>query len=214
MDQQTFDKIRQMVTRYTEKVAEIRADQNLSDLGRRNAIVAEYTKARTEVDRLRGDDVAADYARQKALKQRLFGLSGSASSSDVISFRDAQDRVEKVKSAQELGDLMERASSVGDRSLLQAGFGLAYERSSRLGSGGGWDAIVGEYVEQFPSAAGDLAEYRALTNSTSMTNAFAQKMQTTVPVPPEYRDRRVLSDEKPSRPAPLSGVRLEWDGRP
>jgi hypothetical protein len=197
VDETTLDRITRLITDFNAQVAKIRADKHLSDLGRHDKIVALTDKTRDEATRLRGDADAKAGARRKALQQRLFGLSPHASSSDVISYRDAQDRVERVKDPEELGNLMERAATIGDRSLLKAGFAKAFERSRNALNGGKWEGLVSEYVNDFPEVADDVSEYQQLTSSRALTAEFAERMATSVPTPPEYHDRSVLSDETP-----------------
>lgn len=197
MDDQTLERITSKIADFNTQLAKIRADKHLSDLGRRERIVALTDATRAEAARLRGDADAKAGAQRKALERRIFGLSPAASSSDVISFRDAQDRVERVKSAEELASLMERAATTGDRALLRAGFAKAFERSRNALSGGQWEGLVSEYVNDHPEVADDVREYEQLSSSRALTAEFAERMATSVPTPPEYHDRSVLSDEQP-----------------
>jgi hypothetical protein len=74
-----------------------------------------------------------------------------------------------------------------------------------MARGGHWASIVDTYVEEQPSVANELAEYRQLS-SGSAKDALAAHMATSVPRPPELNDRRVLSDETP--PQFQGGVRM------
>lgn len=201
MDDDTLKRITNRITDYNAKLEGIREDRDLSDHGRRKKIVELYDKTVAERDRLVGDDGTRTASRRQALHQRLFGVGAAAGASEVISYRDAQDRVEGVKNAEDLGNLMERAASIGDTSLLKAGFAVAFERSRNSVNGGGYEGIVGEYVEQFPDVGEDVQEYQALTSSRALTATLAERMATSVPRPPEYDDRTPLSDEQPKESA-------------
>lgn len=213
MDDKTRDRIMRTIADFNAQVSQIRSDKHLSDLGRRTKIVALTDKTRDEVTRLRGDADAKAGAQRKALQTRLFGLSPHASATDVISFRDAQDRVERVKSAEELGSLMERAATTGDQALLRAGFAKAFERSRNALNGGMWEGIVSEYVSDHPEVADDVGEYEQLTSSRALTAEFAERMATSVPTPPEYHDRRALSDEQPKQ-TPSEAMRAMLSAAP
>jgi hypothetical protein len=77
------------------------------------------------------------------------------------------------------------------------GFAKAFERSRNALNGGKWEGLVSEYVNDFPEVADDVSEYQQLTSSRALTAEFAERMATSVPTPPEYHDRSVLSDETP-----------------
>jgi len=195
VDDTTRDNIRQHIDTYNKTLATVRADKNLSELGRRNAVKAAYEDAQAKVRALRAKVDADQATRRHNLERRLFGLDPLAGPSDVISFRDAQDRVSRAKSADELGELMEQAHASGDKTLLKAAFAMANRRSRGALGADDWAGLVEEYVAEHPSAAGDLAEYRAMNSTDSLTVSFAERLATSVSRPAELQDRRVLAEQ-------------------
>jgi hypothetical protein len=184
VDEQAREKAAAAVAAYNGRVKAIRADDGLSDMGKRSALEAEFEKAKATTAKLRGDAEKSAERRQQALRRELFGLSYGSSDTAVVSLRDAQDRVTQAKSPEELGELMERAAVTGDESLLRAGFARAWQQGRNpLGSAAKWNGLVDEYAQQRPSVKGQLQELEQLISSAGQTAEFAERMETT-PVPP------------------------------
>ena len=195
LDQQTRETLAGKVTAFNTKLKAIREDETLSDLGKRRAIESLYNDTKGNVDGLRGKAESSAYSRRKTLENRLFGIAPGATASDVIAYRDAQDRVARVSDPQKLGELMERASSIGDKTLLKAAFHHAYTRSHDLVSSDLWGAIVAEYVDQNPGDGDALQEYGDMTSSVGLTANLTEHMTTSITKPAELRQpSAVVSD--------------------
>ncbi len=188
MDQQAREKAAAAVAAYNARVKAIRADDGLSDKGRRAALEVEFNKAKTTTAKLRGESEKSAETRQQALRRELFGLPYGATDSAVISARDAADRVAQARTPDELGALMDQAATSGDQALLRAGFAKAYTQTrNQLGPDSKWGGLVDEYIRQIPSVKAPLEELMDLSSSASMTSRMAERMETQPVPPPELR---------------------------
>ena len=79
-----------------KETAAIRADKTLSAEGKRLAIAKKTAWAQDQINAVRERVAAADSEARTRLRRSLFGLPPNASPSDVISFRDAQDRAARL----------------------------------------------------------------------------------------------------------------------
>lgn len=189
-----------LVSQYNADVRATREDLTLSPLGRYRRLESLYTSARDRVARLRGDLDQGSNGDRRELERRLFGLPRGADASDVVSFRDATDRVAQVKGADALGELMERASTSGDEMLLRAGFARAWQESTNPLGSDQWAGLVDEYAAQYPAVVRDLDALRTLTTTRGATRAFMERMGMTVTKPQELnRPEAAYSDQTPSR---------------
>jgi hypothetical protein len=113
---------------YRARVESIRSDATLSALGKRRQLERLYGETKPAVDALRQRTGCEEHTSRQELERRLFGLPRGASSADVISFRDATDRVAAIRRPEELAELMERAATSGDDMLLRAAAGHAWQQ--------------------------------------------------------------------------------------
>ena len=195
MDTNARKRCQDEVQRYTAKLAQIRADKTLSDLGRRQAIANAYDQTMTAVSKVKTEQAKAREAQRNNLARRLFGLSPAASTAEVVAHRDAADRVAKVQTPEALGELMQTAHDSGDRQLLKAAAAHAFARSSSVG-GQHYGLLVDEYAEQTATGP-DLEQYRAILSTASAQATLVESLQTTPPRPAELSDRSVPSDVQP-----------------
>jgi hypothetical protein len=171
------ERIKHRVGTYRERLAEIRADKALSPLGKRRAIEALYQETKAEVDPLRAEMAQRETMTARELERRLFGLEGSADPSAVIAYRDAMDRVSAVRRPEELGELMERAASTGDSSLLRAAAAHAWRQSRNPLASDSWGGLVDEYVQQTPGTERDYQAFQEANTPLGPTRALAEKME-------------------------------------
>ncbi|MFI5495291.1 hypothetical protein [Actinoplanes sp. NPDC051859] len=189
------DEIVQHATAYRAQVAQIRGDQTLSPLGKRRALEAAYGQVQPVVAELKKQLGRSEHVGRQELERSLFGLPANASAADVVSFRDAADRVAKAKRPEELGELMVRAAAAGDDMLLRAAAGRAWERSREPLASDGWGLLVAEYGAQNPNAGGELEKLAAVSGSRSATERFADRLAMDVARPKElYEPESALSD--------------------
>lgn len=172
------------VSAYNQQVREIREDPRLSEQGRREALQQAYETAHGTVTKMQADDAQKTETTATELRRALFGLDSNTA---TLAYRDAQDRVSKVRTPEALGDLMDQADASGDDTLLRAGFAVAYERSTNPLGSDGWDNIVAEYVRTRPKAAANLTALRAATNRHGRTAEMVRRMETSVSKPRELR---------------------------
>lgn len=105
--------------RNADLAAGLNNDQNLSLQGRQAQAAESLTSARNEMTALQAEEDQLIAAEIKSLTQSLAG-SASGTSSDVINFRDAQDRAARLADAREARDAMARALTLDDQVLAQA----------------------------------------------------------------------------------------------
>jgi hypothetical protein len=198
--EQTKRQIMDRVSAYNKAVVETREDLTLSPLGRRRRLEQLYTAARDEVDRLRGTLDRDSHGDRRDLERRLFGLPRGADAADVVSFRDATDRVAQVRRPEDLGELMERAAGTGDDMLLRAGFARAWQESRKPLTSDTWSGLVAEYADQNPGVRSDLEALERLTSGRGATAGFMERMAMSVARPRELdKDEATLSDQAPAR---------------
>jgi hypothetical protein len=197
---QTKQQIIDLVARYNADVKATREDLTLSPLGRRRALQTLYDRTSARVTDLKSTIDRDTNGDRRTLERRLFGLPPGADGTDVFSFRDASDRVAGVKKPEELGDLMERAAGTGDEMLVRAGFARAWAESRKPMSPDDWQAIVDEYLAQYPRARSDAEALATMTNPRAATRGFLERMGMTVSKPSELnRDESAYSDQAPAR---------------
>jgi Xaa-Pro aminopeptidase len=204
----TRQQIIDQVQAYNQRVTQIREDLTLSPLGRRRALEQLYTGTRDQVTRLRATLDADTHGSRRTLERRLFGLPATATAVDVVSYRDATDRVAAVKSPEELGELMERAAGTGDAMLVRAGFARAWRESRQPMSSDMWAGLVNEYLDQNPAAVRDAEQLAELTSPRGRTHEFAERVAMTVTRPRELdASEDALSDQAPVRSRPETLIR-------
>jgi hypothetical protein len=190
-----------LVTQYNANVKTTREDLTLSPLGKRRALQALYDSTSARVADLRSTIDRDTNGDRRTLERRLFGLAAGADATEVVSYRDATDRVATAKKPAEVGDLMERAAGTGDEMLVRAGFARAWRESRKPMSSDDWQAIVAEYLDQYPGARRDAEALATMTSPRGATRNMLEQMGMTVSRPRELdRDEATLSDQTPARP--------------
>ncbi|MFC7925479.1 hypothetical protein [Microbacterium laevaniformans] len=136
------------------RTKQINDDESLSDVGKRDQLeqVRESTKARLKDLRRREEQLIDD--ELTTLRVRIESRSGT-SSSDIIAFRDAQDRADRFQNADEARPVLERALRQQDKSLAAAIFRRAIES--------GWGSVVQAYTNAHPESADLIREIELLT---------------------------------------------------
>ncbi|QRY40831.1 hypothetical protein JVX92_00615 [Microbacterium hominis] len=153
---------------YIDLAEQINADTTLSDTGksekRREAFAQQKEKLQGLLARekqLIDDEIAT-------LRVRIESRSGTGSS-DIIAFRDAQDRADRLASADEALPMIDRAIRQRDTSLASAVFRRAMDA--------GWQSVVDRYLAAHPQAADVIRDLnymtRARDNSFQRTLAYA-----------------------------------------
>lgn len=126
--------------RLNGRVAAIRENDSLTESGRRDAIRRAFASARSEVNAARSDWRAELAEEQQRLEARAFGVPAGSGTAEIVSYRDALDRVtESVTSSDEAVRAMDRAVRRGDLLLAKAVMTVAAEH--------GWRTPVERYSE-------------------------------------------------------------------
>jgi hypothetical protein len=97
----------------------IEADTRLSPEGKKEQVLAMAADARAAMAKLRAEEDKLVTDKLASLERTVMGSVGSLPS-DVISYRDAQDRAERIESSDEASRLMARALRSGDKTLASA----------------------------------------------------------------------------------------------
>jgi hypothetical protein len=201
MDDRTKDAARRHVEGFTARLADIRANRRLSEVGKRETIKEDYEKTKAQISAIKHEAAAQGESRQTQLQRRLFGLKPGQSGSDTVAHRDAVDRAAQAKTADALAELMQAASLANDQSLIRAAAGRAHRLSGGVG-GEKFRPLVRAYVDdQGGQAVSDLEEYTQLTSSASKAEAMIESMATSLSRPKELDDRHV-PDATPPGPQP------------
>jgi hypothetical protein len=120
-------------TRYLAQVAAVQSDSRLTPEGKRGKIAKLHTDTTRQLNQLKRDRDAAHVTRRAELERKLYGLPTNAPTSDTVSYRDALDRVNRAVEAKNKGameQLYDSAKLSGDRILIKAILGYAYQNGS------------------------------------------------------------------------------------
>jgi len=144
-----IDKVRaeasQTQTDHGGAIAAINADTSLSAEGKRLRLSEQNDAVKAHLQSLKAKEM--QLVDDEILRlERLLDAKAGSSSSDIIAFRDAQDRAERISDADEGTRVLERAERTGDKTLAHAVFRKAIDS--------GWTATV----QTFSQANPDLAE--------------------------------------------------------
>lgn len=130
-------------------------DNTLTENGKRTKLESEHQQVSAKLSDLRKKETELITAKKQSLEKRLFGLSSVTNDpSQIIAYRDAQDRAAKLTQSEDATDLFASAIRSDDATLAAAIVARALAN--------GWGTIVAEYVVQHPSAAEDLRDLAKL----------------------------------------------------
>ncbi len=179
---------------FAAKTTQIKSRRDLNDEGRDLRLGRAYVRARDEMTKLKRNHIERTEKRRAHLQQRLFGNPQSWDSTATISYRDALDRVDRLKSPEEAAALLERAVMSGDEILGRA---VAMKAMGRIGPAGmgnnGWAQVVDRWVEGQPPETAEYVQELVdiMDQSTSTQARFAVQMEYTLPRPRELDGRDV-----------------------
>ncbi|MGH3810272.1 MAG: hypothetical protein ACRDRU_27360 [Pseudonocardiaceae bacterium] len=182
--------------------AGIRADPNLSDVGKRKAMAAAWLKCSTTLAEIRATETDAVAARRSFLEGQLFGI-GSGGPMAAADYRDAQDRAEQSAQPKDAFKLLDRTTRTQDETLAKAVAAHAVEQ--------GWCDVLDRYAATRPAVRDALAELRWIdAEMGSSTARIGRDAIYTPNKPPElarYSDSmiRTLATENDD-PAATSGI--------
>ncbi|WP_052688613.1 hypothetical protein [Williamsia herbipolensis] len=159
-----------IVEHYSQTQAEVSADPNLTDVGKLEALAPLHEDVTAKVGALRAKEKAAIKHKRETLEKDLFGMNGG-SSSDVVSYRDAQDRAARLTDPDEAQEVYTRALRSDDKILAQAILSRALDYN--------WHAITTDYRQRNPSASTALNDLTRLGQYEN--NGFMALMHYVVP---------------------------------
>lgn len=134
---------------YGRELKEVGADSNLSAQGKKEKSNELYASYKAANEGLRDREKALVASERATLEARINITSGS-SSSDIISFRDAQDRADAITNADEAARIMARAISSKDTTLAAAIFRRA--TTDTFFGASQWSEARRLYTDANPSA--------------------------------------------------------------
>lgn len=141
---------------YDRLVKQINNDHALSDAGKTEQRNAAFAETREYLRGLRAKEESLIDDEIVTLRVRIESRSGSGST-DIIAFRDAQDRADRLENADEALPLIERALRQRDTSLAAAVFRRAIDS--------GWRSVIDAYTAAHPEAADIIGELNYLTRA-------------------------------------------------
>lgn len=145
---------------HTEEAAFVRQNSDLTEQAKRQHIEDSRQRAKEELKRLEQSEYAEIEAKKRSADRAIHATAGH-DSSDIISFRDAQDRAEQLEDASEANRVLERAIASGDTTLATAVMRRALSQ--------GWQAIYEKFNAEYPRVAehvedlAQIARYEAST---------------------------------------------------
>lgn len=184
----------QLRAAFAAKTAEIKGRRDLNDEGRALQLGRAYVRNRDEMTKLKRGRIESRDRRRAELQQRLFGNPRTWDSASTISYRDALDRADRLKSPDESSALLERAIMSGDEILGRA---VAMKALGRIGPAGtgnhGWAQVVDRWVETQPTGTVEYVQelFDIMDESTSAQARLALNMEYTLPRPAELNGRDV-----------------------
>jgi hypothetical protein len=141
---------------------EMNNDPSLSQVGKDEAVKALTESSRNLMNSLRQEEDKLAVDKRASLERTVSGSVGIDSAS-IISYRDAQDRADRLEGHHEAARLMDRALNSGDKSLASA---VAQAAISK-----GWTDVYEPWAAQNPTvaeAANDLAQLNRYFNDMVM----------------------------------------------
>lgn len=148
------DKASQFSREHSRAVDAINTDPGLSDVGRKERIAELEQTRRTQRRALMEQEKEIITNKITALERRLDGFVGY-SESNIIAFRDAQDRAEAIKDADKAAKVMDRALRTNDRTLSHAVYRTAVEN--------GWGEARRAFAKENPTVASLVNDVARLT---------------------------------------------------
>ena len=154
-------------TTYSSERREIENDPHLNDHGRTERLAELETAAKSRRRTGIAEENEIIDKKIAELERRLDGYVGY-SSSDIVAYRDAQDRAEAVTDKDRAAKLMDRALRSNDRTLAHALYRAAVENH--------WTEAQRAFARENPAVAGlanDVQKLRDLRNQFGRGLAYA-----------------------------------------
>jgi hypothetical protein len=164
----TFEYLKSEISNYrteakaTQKQAEnyrisVQNDPKLSDEYKNEEIQRAGVTFKQKLAALKDGEMVAIQSRKDALVRDLFGYT-TTDPSNIIAYRDAQDRAERLENQTAALTVLTRAQQSGDKSLASAVLLRAFDA--------GWDQVALAYGKDNPGTIDKLHELNAVNSMT------------------------------------------------
>ncbi|KQR88743.1 hypothetical protein [Microbacterium sp. Leaf179] len=146
---------------YQATVRNIDSDPNLSEAGKAGEREEVRVDIRSQLSALRAQE---EQLIEQGISERMLRIESrsGASSTDIIAFRDAQDRADRIEKQADALPVIDRALRQKDTSLAHAIF--------RRGLEANWRQVTDRFTQDHPDLADAVSELRALV--TRKENTF------------------------------------------
>lgn len=162
-----------LVGDYSRTQAEIASDPRLTADGKREELAPIHESVSEKLKALRQQEKDVVKTKRESLERRVFGLPAGTTGDParLVSFRDAQDRANRLTDRDEAEQAYKSALRSDDTVLAQAILGQALTR--------GWTNVTDDYLERNPQSRADLNDLKAIGQYEQ--NTFAVTMQYMMP---------------------------------
>lgn len=162
-----------VVDQYARTQDEVSRDPNLTDAGKREQLAPIHESATAQLKALRQQERDVVKAKRETLERNVFGLPAGTTSDParLVSFRDAQDRANRLTDRDEAEAAYKSALRSDDNVLAQAILAQALTR--------GWSNVTNDYLERNPQSRADLDDLTEIGKYEK--NSFAVTMNYALP---------------------------------
>jgi hypothetical protein len=150
---------------YTAATSEINADTKLTEAGKQEELGQYRDRFKNTANELRAKEMKLVEDAITEREKQIDAKSGSTSS-DLIAFRDAQDRAERIEGEADAQRVIERALRTNDSSLAHAVFRASMDH--------GWKTPAETFAQAKPELAEVVKDLRLLTKFRD--NSFARSL--------------------------------------
>lgn len=162
------DQAGRTIADYRGRVDAVNADPGRTAEWKKATNTTDYADTKAKLEDLQKRELAAIDAAIDKRMHRLVGTTSPLTGSDVISKRDADDRVSRLKDATEAKALMQRALKSGDDILAKAVLEDALRDNDT--------ATVAEYTAKHSAAGQTIAELQGIGQLRSADANFRRGM--------------------------------------
>lgn len=149
-----------IATQYAAEVRGIDNDANLSEAGRKSLRLETRESLKPRIEELREREKSLIDRAISERQSRIESRSG-VTSTDIIAFRDAQDRADRIEKQTDALPILDRALRQGDTSLAHAIF--------RRGLESNWRQVTDRFTADNPDLIETVSELRQLVRIKEAT---------------------------------------------
>lgn len=160
------DRAKVLQRSHSNATREIESDTSLSDTGKEDAKKRSYDSHRASLRELRQREEQLINNKIQELQGRIDSTSGRTAA-DIIAFRDAQDRADRIAKPEQAQPMLERAIRQNDTSLAHAIFRRAIEN--------GWRSVQDAFTAHRPELTDVVRDLNRL--NALKENSFERTMQ-------------------------------------